>query len=107
MIYLSVAVVAQVDAHPLVLISHRRLAIMADETNIAKKLKSEDLLYKVVMIKYNLPQGTQIYEIAGRLYTKEAARPRRPLQRGPPTSPTRPCRMLRGALLQHCPNELF
>ena len=74
MISLSVAVVAQVDAHPLVLVSHRRLAIMADETNIAKNLKSEDLLYKEVMTKYNLPQGTQIYEIAGCFYTKETAR---------------------------------
>ena len=75
MIYLSVAIVAQVDVRQLLLISHRRLAIMADETNIANKLQSEDLMYKAVMTKYNdLPPGTQVYEIAGRFYTKEAAR---------------------------------
>ncbi len=51
MIFLSVAIVAQVDVHQLLLISHRRLAMMADETNIANKLQSEDLMYKAVMTK--------------------------------------------------------
>ena len=128
MIYLSVAIVDQVDVHQLLLISHRRLAIMADETNIAKKLQSEDLMYKAVMTKYNLPPGSQVYGIAGRLTRKkllgltalcigricrgpiafgQLKKPRRPLQRGPPTSRTRRCRMLRGALLQRCPKELW
>jgi hypothetical protein len=47
---------------------------MADETNLARKLKSDDLVYKKVMTNYNMPPGTEIYEIAGRLYTKEKAR---------------------------------
>ena len=74
MMYLSVTIVAQVDVHQLLLISHRRRAIMADKTNIAKKLQSDDLMYKAVMTKYELAPGTQVYRIAGRLYTKEPSR---------------------------------
>ena len=72
--YLSVAVVAQVAAYPRVVVCLNRFVIMADETNLARKLKSDDLVYKKVMTNYNMLPGTEIYEIAGRLYTKEKAR---------------------------------
>ena len=58
--YLSVAVVAQVAAYPRVVVCLNRFVIMADETNLARKLKSDDLVYKKVMTNYNMPPGTQI-----------------------------------------------